>query len=248
MASSKPRLINSIRCSACLDFRRNEIPEWCDFVECFPSNFRLDNIAERFFLKLRELDFKLIGFSEIHVHFFPASIKGPVFSLSDGVHLWKRDVYVGLNAEEWQRSTDIQNEQVLIQMLAETCRYVSTEDKHERVDAAEKSLLEKGESLEIQVFEKDMKTYNFRVTCKVPSNKEKITSKVRYKNKKTSVAYETDFIQVSFFPHLTLLCGTVTVKNQTVTVSPRKHYWTSDFYLRYGTPIRLKIDEMDIVV
>lgn len=245
MSSSSSRLINSIRC---IGGSRNivESPnERLAFNEIFPTELSLQNIAERVFLKLRELNFRLIGFSEIHLHFYPDPDAGVKRASSDGVHLWKRDVLVTIDPKHWSRLDHFEQEGELIKFICHACRFVSSCDYAEIVDTAEMALLEQRERLSINVFEKSIKSYRVSVFCQVPSTKGHITSQIFYEDNKTCRSYRADFVKTGYVPELIHLCGLVTMKSGEITVLAKKGHFASSIAWKYESPIRFQISDME---
>ena len=243
-SSSSSRLINSIRCIGVSRDIGVYPNQRLAFDKVFSTELSLINIAERVYLKLRELDFRLLGFSEIHLHFYPDTNVGVKNASSDGVHLWKRDVLIAISLTQWRRLDQFEQEEELIKLICQACRFVSSNNNLEIVDTAETALLEQRERLSIKVFEKSIKSYRIGVFCLVPSTEGQIASQILYEDNKTGQWYRADFVKTGYVPELIHLCGLVTVKNGEITVLPRKGHFASSIAWKYGSPIRFQISNM----
>lgn len=247
MATLKPRLINAIRCLAASKKPIGAKFYGADFNQVFPTELCSQNIAERVFLKLRELEFRLMGFTEMHLYFYPDKDSGVKQVLSDGVHLWKRDVYVAMDPALWLTLDVVEQESQLIEVMLNACRFVSSDDCIRKVDTAELALLEQRAELCIKVFEKNIQSYCVTIFCQVPSGKEPVVSQILYRDKKVDRSYQTAFVDTNYVLELIHLCGLVTVKSGEITVLPRKGHFASSVSWKYGAPKRFQISDMKSV-
>ncbi|GGX58100.1 hypothetical protein GCM10011309_04100 [Litorimonas cladophorae] len=244
MAKLIPRLINGIRCFSA-SHKYDKFATFGSFDDTFPSRLAVQNIAERYFLKLRELDFHLPGFTEVHIQFYPDEDMGPKHSTSDGVHLWNRQVYVGLDLSLWLDLNQVEQEVQMIELIGQACQLVSASDQSDKIDTAKLELLNRGQSLSIKIFEKEVSSYSVRIVCQVPSILGPVTSQVIYEDRKTQQTFQAEFVDALYVPDLIHLCGIVIVKSGILTISPRKNDFASSISWKYGGPKRFTVSKME---
>jgi len=247
MRAPSSRLINDIRCLAATRDPRNGLSIEASSQAIFETKLHHQHISERFFWKLREGNFLLEGFSEIHIQFIPSN-KSLVLKVSDdGVHKWRKDVYFTYDYLEWESSSFQQQEVLLTEFIATACLEFADTQKYKLIKKIESELLIKGEAAPITIYTKDMKKYRADISCYIPSRKEPVTCWLEYEDKKANKVYKRDFITLERVSDVSLICGKIIVKPGEIIISPKTGRMAQLVANDYDTPFVIALKDMVLI-
>ncbi|MCR9201465.1 MAG: hypothetical protein NXI04_22705 [Planctomycetaceae bacterium] len=154
-------------------------------------------------------------------------------------------VRYGLDRVVFNALSDADREAMLATATFAALRHVTDNDQlKDAIDSVESALAENGSTLEITHKTKCTKSYTVDVTFQIRPNGGGSVAFVTHTNNKTGERVRSEPFKLFRHSDIYLLCGTVTVKDRRVVLTPYKSIEGQVVAKPYDTPIEFPIDAM----
>lgn len=207
----------------------------------YPIPFRsFGAIGDRFACKLRELEFKFPGFDHLYVILTPSLPDGtaePSMLNADGRI---RFVDVGCSPEMWRALTDESKHDHLVDLTVAAMLPYS--EDHDTLDAVARELKKWRSQLEIAVKTKETSSYRVDVTFQIRPLQEQSIAFVSYFDKSSGQRGRTVLAKLFSADDVFSLCGSIVVKQRTITITPRSSFRATLLTKKYKVPMSLTVD------
>ncbi len=207
----------------------------------FPVPFRsFGAIGDRFACKLRESQFELPGFDHLYVILTPSLPDGIAEPSTLSLDARIRYVDVGLSPERWKSLSD---ESKHDQLVDSTVNAVGPYyQNNEIVNAVAHQLKQWRSQLEIAVKTKETSSYRVDVTFQIRPLQEQSIAFVSYFDKMSGQRGRTVLTQLLSADDVFPLCGSIAVKNRTITITPRSSFRATILTNKYAVPMSLAVE------
>ena len=197
-------------------------------------------IGNRYACKLREREFSLPGFDHVFVILTPALPHGVVEPAILNINARVRYVDVGIQLDQWNAWNDDSKHDCLVDLTsaaigafavdADTLNQVAAEVKRHR------------SQLEIVVQTKETASYRVDVSLQIRPLQEQSIAFLSYVDKQTGKRGRTILAKLLSADHVYPLCGSIAVRDNTITIKPRSSIRATTITKSYKVPISIKVE------
>ena len=197
-------------------------------------------IGDRFACKLREYELTLPGFDHVYVILTPSLPSGTVEQSSLNVDGRIRYIDVGLLPQQWNTLTDDSKHDHLVDLTSAaigtfTCNQGLLNDVSSRLKQCRSQL-------EIIVKTKDTSSYRVDVSYQIRPLQEQSIAFLTYADKRSGQRGRTILTRLLSADDVYPLCGSIAIRNNTVTIKPRSSSRAATLTQKYSTPMSVAVD------
>lgn len=197
-------------------------------------------IGDRFACKLREHGFSLPGFDHVYIILTPALPSGDVELSTLKLDARIRYVNVGLSPDEWELLDDDGKHDHIVDLtfLALTA-FAGDADALTRVTV---DLKRYRSQLEVIAKTKETAAYRVDVSFQIRPRQEQSIAFVSYFDKQTGQNGRITLTQLHSADDVYPLCGSIIVRDNTITIKPRSSSRAAIITKKYNPPLSVPVD------
>lgn len=203
-------------------------------------------IGQRIARKLHEFEFSYGEFDHIYIN-LTTYFKDDYFKISNR-NIDKRIKYIdyGLSPKKYNSFNDTGKNHYLQFLTFKILKDISSTDSLNIKRVEQTEFLINKFSSEIEINYKTKETRNYKVDISYQINPTGFSTRaiIKYLDKKNNAKYQT-FLPLRFYEDIYLLIDVITLKDEVLTLNPKKSFHADLSNKRYNTPIKFKITELD---
>ncbi|WP_146521554.1 hypothetical protein [Stieleria varia] len=197
-------------------------------------------IGDRFACKLREREFTLPGFDHLYVILTPALPPGIAEPSTLNMDARIRYVDVGLVLDQWDSLDDDAKHDHIVDLTSFAINaFDGTADTLANVAADLKRYRSK---LEIIVKTKETSSYRVDVSFQIRPMQEQSIAFVSYTDKRAGQRGRTTLTKLQSANDVYPLCGSIAVRDNTITIKPRSSSRAATITDKYNVPLSVAVD------
>ena len=224
------------------NIKGNSIPD--NIGQIFPFKKEINYVGQRIARKLHELKFESGNFDHIYLNLSSLDSLKKLTISSRKVTDWIQYIDYPLNHQEVAKGKlNVQENQIAeITFKALNKLYEKEPQKIQLIKTVKEELDKSGSEIEITSFEKNTKSYIVKISYQInPKNCRHSKAFLEYENLKTGHTFKEHFLNLELFEDIYPLVGSVSIKENTILIKPRRSFKADIYTESYKTPIEIKI-------
>jgi hypothetical protein len=203
-------------------------------------------IGQRIARKLNELKFISGEFDHIDIN-FTTVLKRDDFKISNrNVEKWLKYIDYGLSPSDFNSLTDSEKELFLNKTTFKVLKtlYEKENQQLKAIDEVENLIRQFNSQININYKTKETNSYKIEISYQIKPNNGSSKAIIQYFDKKANFQGQT-FFYLYFYDDIYPLVDAISVKGNTIILSPKKSFRADLYNQRYKTPLQFEISHLD---
>ena len=197
--------------------------------------------SDRIARKLREKELKIGSFDHVYVNYTTELASDTIQLSSRNTEHWHKYVDYGIDLENVRNYSPKEVENFVKSSTFKIVKFLCLNDpeKQKIIEDVEQEIYEKGIEIEIELKRKETKSYTVIISYKIaPINGESL-GLINYIDKRSGKSFKEAFLKLQNYDDIYPLVDSISVKEGTIILQPRKSFKASIYIKRYKVPIEI---------
>ena len=201
-------------------------------------------IGQRIARKLNELKYSLGACDHVYINLTTVLNEGQIETSNRNINKAIKYIDFGVNQSKFNALTDEQKNDFLQSSTIDIFRTISNDNNLMPVNETARQLLLFGTEMTIHYKTKETQSYHIDIYYQIAPKNSYTKAIVEYQDKKINARYRATF-RLQFYDDIYPLVDTITVKDDTIILNPKKSFRADLYNERYKTPIELKFSSFE---
>lgn len=223
------------------------LPADCSVHFTFPK--LLHYWGRRIAKRLANYDFSAGSFDHLYINYSNCITVGQCFMAERSVEKWLCYVDYGVSHQQLQQLDEMAIEQFIINSTFIALALCCADDPERQaiLETVKAEVMQYQTELLIDVKAKETQSYSVCISHKIRPHGEKSCGVVTWRDHKSGVVLSGKFIELNKAEDIFPLTGSITVKDNKITIKPRASFRAELYTRHYTLPLVIDIQELTAV-